>query len=68
MPVPPVTGLQLPQYVRSALLMEYHGDGMVGVPFGSLQAIASEGGGKNRLMTEVCILSRVLKEALLYRK
>lgn len=53
MPVPPVTGLQLPQYVRSALLMERHGDGTVGVPFGSLQAIASEGGGQNRLMTEI---------------
>ena len=48
--------------------MECHGDGTVGVPFGSLQAIASEGGGKNRLMTEVCILPRVLKEALLYRQ
>ena len=48
--------------------MECHGDGMVGVPFGSLQAIASEGGGKNRLMTEVCILPRVLKESLLYRQ
>ena len=68
MPVPLVTGLQFPQYVRSALLMECHGDGTVGVPFGSLQAIASKGGGKNRLMTEVCILPRVLKEALLYRK
>ena len=68
MPVPPVTGLQLPQYVRSTLLMECHGDGTIGVPFGSLQAIAAEGGGKNRLMTEVCILPRVLKEDLLYRK
>ena len=47
MPVPPVTGLHLPQYIRSTLLMECHGDGTVGVPFGSLQAIASEGGGKN---------------------
>ena len=68
MHVPPVTGLQLAQYVRSMLLMECHGDGTIGVPFGSLQAIASEGGGKNRLMTEVCILPRVLKEALLYRQ
>ena len=68
MPVPPVIGLQFPQYVRSALLMERHGDGTVGVPFGSLQEIASEGGGQNRLMTEICILPRVLKEALLYRQ
>ena len=66
--MPPVTGLQLPQYVRSTLLMERRGDGMVGVPFGSLQVIAFEGGWKNRLMTEVCILPRVLKEALLYRQ
>ena len=50
------------------LLTECHGDGTVGVPFGSLQAISSEGGGKNRLMTKVCILPRVLKEDLLYRK
>ena len=66
--MPPVTGLQLPQYVQSVLLMECHGDGTVGVPFGSLQEIASEGGGKNRLMTKVCILPRFLKEAFLYRQ
>lgn len=53
-PVPPVTGLQVPQYLRSAaVLMERQGDGLVGVPFGSLQAIAAEGDGRNRLMTEI---------------
>lgn len=53
MPVPPVTGLQVPQYLRSALLMERQADGLVGVPFGSLQAIAAEGEGRNRIMTEI---------------
>lgn len=53
MPVPPVSGLQVPQYLRSALLMERQGDGLVGVPFGSLQAIAAEGDGRNRIMTEI---------------
>jgi len=45
--MPPVTGLQVAQYLRSTLLLERQGDGLVGVPFGSLQSIVVEGDGLN---------------------
>ncbi|KAH9311665.1 hypothetical protein KI387_026700, partial [Taxus chinensis] len=51
--LPPGTGSQGPQYIRSALLMERQGEGILGVPFGSLQAFAAEGDGRNRLMSEI---------------
>uniref|UniRef100_A0A0C9RRT7 RING-type E3 ubiquitin transferase n=1 Tax=Wollemia nobilis TaxID=56998 RepID=A0A0C9RRT7_9CONI len=52
-PLPPGTGFHGPQYLRSTLLMERQGDGILGVPFGSLQALAGEGEGRHRLMSEI---------------
>ena len=63
-PMPPVTGLQVPQYLISiVVLMERQGDGFVGVPFGSLQETAAEGDGCIRIMTMVCTLPRFFNEA-----
>ncbi|XP_057850239.1 probable E3 ubiquitin-protein ligase RHG1A [Cryptomeria japonica] len=49
----PRAGSQGQQYIRPAILMDRQGDGILGVPFGSLQALTAEGDGRNRLMSEI---------------